>query len=956
MAINREKVLEAAQKYVEKKKYDKAIVEFQKVIQEDPNDARILLKIGDLQSKAFQYAEAIETYERVGSFYAQQGFALKAIAVFKQIKEIIAKHVPNLEERFGHITPKLAELYQQLGLTSDALAALDEVATRFQRQQRDQDAIEVFRQIVELDPTNPLPHLRLAEALSRVKDAEAAVLEFAFAASLLVKLGRRDDAIKVFERLLHHKPDPLNARICAELYLERAQPADGMQALAKLQMSFQANPKDLDTLALLARAFQAIGQAGKGIEVQKEMARLAREQGKTELFGQLIERLLRAAPNDEQVLALAQTGQSQIPPSAPPPPSTEAAVAPPEPYGESAVEELSYVEAEDSTSGHPEPPPPSAPRYEREVPPAVYAASEPTPEPAPPPSDDARDDRASEQEAAQAEGADRAVAAGGGGEEYDNADAGPDLIVDGSEDGVELVEEGQDALVVAEAIKQALIDAATFRRVRLYDKAIDTIREVLEMAPTSIELRQVLRDVLLETREYEQASRQMLALASLHIDVGDVEEAARALYDVISIEPGNRRAEEMLRGLGYDVASSTDVSPALASARAARMTEGPAAQPPYIPAYEGEEGRAEAQDGPLASYELDDTGNRHMRPAPVDATEARAMNAGQAEEEAQDAPLPSFPLEAPESEAEFDLVQPRTGTPDESGGFAAQPEPTKPPPHTELEDALEEVDFYASRGLYEDARAILVEQLELHPNHILLTERMGELETQEQGARGGSGTREVPRGNVDRSFDRSFDIAASLDAIENLDTASELPSGFQDTGKQIDVEEVFAKFKEGVAKQVSADDAQSHYDLGVAYKEMGLLDDAIREFDVAARDPKRECVCRSMIGNLQVERGRLNEAIESYLQGLHAQKRTPDQETVLFYEVGVAYEATKRPKDALLYFQRVMRREPNHRDVQDRVRRLSPPVAKPAPRAAAVGADDEFERAFDEIIGDGKLP
>ena len=41
---------------------------------------------------------------------------------------------------------------------------------------------------------------------------------------------------------------------------------------------------------------------------------------------------------------------------------------------------------------------------------------------------------------------------------------------------------------VAEAIKQALIDAATFRRVRLYDKAVDTIREVLEMAPTSIEL------------------------------------------------------------------------------------------------------------------------------------------------------------------------------------------------------------------------------------------------------------------------------------------------------------------------------------------------------------------------------------------------------------------------------------------------------------------------------------
>ena len=304
MAIDREKVLVAAQKFVEKKKFDKAVLEYQKLIQEDPNDARTLLKIGDLQSKMEAYADAVGTYERVGKFYAQQGFALKAIAVYKQIREIIAKHVPQHEERYGHIAPKLAELYVQLGLTSDALAALDEVATRFQRQGRDPEAIEVFRKIVELDPTNPLPHLRLAEALSRSKDAEGAVTEFAMAASQLVKLGRRDDALKVVERLLHHKQDPVHARIAAELYLARNQPNDGLQALAKLQICFQHNPKDLDTLALLARAFNAIGQAAKGIEVQKEIARIAKEQGKTELFKQVVEKLQRLAPNDEGVRAL----------------------------------------------------------------------------------------------------------------------------------------------------------------------------------------------------------------------------------------------------------------------------------------------------------------------------------------------------------------------------------------------------------------------------------------------------------------------------------------------------------------------------------------------------------------------------------------------------------------------------------------------------------------------------
>jgi len=48
------------------------------------------------------YDGAVATYERVGKQYAQQGFALKAIAVYKQIREIIAKHVPQLEERYAH--------------------------------------------------------------------------------------------------------------------------------------------------------------------------------------------------------------------------------------------------------------------------------------------------------------------------------------------------------------------------------------------------------------------------------------------------------------------------------------------------------------------------------------------------------------------------------------------------------------------------------------------------------------------------------------------------------------------------------------------------------------------------------------------------------------------------------------------------------------------------------------
>jgi tetratricopeptide (TPR) repeat protein len=214
-----------------------------------------------------------------------------------------------------------------------------------------------------------------------------------------------------------------------------------------------------------------------------------------------------------------------------------------------------------------------------------------------------------------------------------------------------------------------------------------------------------------------------------------------------------------------------------------------------------------------------------------------------------------------------------------------------------------------------------------------------------RGVQGGSGARERPQ------EDRSFDIAANIDSLDSIETGAPGQQAFQQESQQINVEEVFAKFKEGVAAQISIEDSESHENLGIAYKEMGLTDDAIREFEVAARDPKRECVCQFNIGMIEMERGHLAEAIDAFLRGLNATEKEPQQETMLCYEIGAAYEAMKMNREALTYFQKTMRRDPAYRDVQERVRRLAKPEPKAAPIKAAVGADDEFDRAFDDLLG-----
>jgi tetratricopeptide (TPR) repeat protein len=842
--IDREKVNQAAQKYVEKKKYDRAIAEYQRIIQEDPNDARTLLKIGDLQARLEAYPEAIATYDRVGQYYSSQGFALKAIAVYKQIRELIKKHAPDLADRYGHIVPKLAEIYSQLGLTSDALAAYDEVATRLQRGGRDREAIDVFRKMVELDQGNPLPHLRLAEACCRVQSLDEAIDLFWRAAELLINLQRRDDAVKVVERILHFRVDPRYARIAAELYIERGTREDGLQALSKLQICFQADPRDLETLALLARAFALIGQDGKALEVQKEMARLAREQGKLDLYKELLQHLRRVAADDEAVKAPASV-RAPAPSSAPP----SSPLSLPD----------SQVEVVESS------PPPS-----RRAP----------------------------------------------------MQSSPDVVVTVDEH-MEAAEEvyGAGSFDARAHARKAIVDADSFRKLRLFPKAIETLHIALEIDPRSLEIRSRLRDILIESGDREGAIAETVNLAALHLDRGEVAQAEPLLREVVTIEPHHAAATAMLEqvraGTAYGGQSQDTTNTKTAPGRPALDTYDPS-EP--LPSYDLEEVGADqalSKDHTTSTT----TGPRLMLVDEPFSSEAH--------------PLPSFPLGE---------VQPV-----DDGDIDVDLDEEAPPPsrisaeQEALEEALEEADFFAARGLYEDARAILTDQLSKTPNHRLVIERLREVE-ESLAASGSSQT-------IERSMLARGNAAAEREDLMDQELPPESVGDVTSSMVHVDVDQVFMKFKAGVRAQVAEADSATHYDLGVAYKEMGLLGEAIAEFEAAARDPHRECMCYAMMGLIYLEQNDLERSAESYIKALAAQSKTVEQEMSLYYDLGIVYEMKGAKKEALYYFQKIARRDPGYRDIADRIDTLSgaePP--KPAQAARAVNDDDDFERAFDDLF------
>jgi tetratricopeptide (TPR) repeat protein len=215
-----------------------------------------------------------------------------------------------------------------------------------------------------------------------------------------------------------------------------------------------------------------------------------------------------------------------------------------------------------------------------------------------------------------------------------------------------------------------------------------------------------------------------------------------------------------------------------------------------------------------------------------------------------------------------------------------------------LDEELEEVEFFILQGLMEEARNMLMELSQSFPGNPLILEKFAEIDGSIESGR-----------LVDNSFDLSAQIPNELQHDADRSTKAE----------DEPVKDVFEQFKQGVAEQVDVGDADTHYDLGVAYKEMGLIEDAVAEFELARENPEREALAQTMIGHCYVQAGQQTEAINAYKRGLYAFRKSQNEELELYYSLGSTYLALSDPREALYYFQKVVKREPNFRDVQSRI-------------------------------------
>ena len=296
MAGKKDKFIAAAQKHLGKGNLEKAIQEYEFALAEDAGDMRLRHKMAELYARAGDLPKALQQFQAVADDHEKHGFLPRAQAIIKQMLKLDSLNV--------ELLMKLGEMQHETGLFGDAKQHF-EMASRAAESKGDLgQQLRVYQRLVELYPQATEHRLRLAEFNETHGDAANAAEIYRGLVPDLRTNRELDELQKVLERLATLEPNDLDAqKEVARLMLERG---DAKRALSHLQVSFKANPQDIETLEMMGEAFTKTGKTEKAADAYREMARVAEQNG-------------ALAMRDKAVAQLQELEGPAEPPQDPPP-------------------------------------------------------------------------------------------------------------------------------------------------------------------------------------------------------------------------------------------------------------------------------------------------------------------------------------------------------------------------------------------------------------------------------------------------------------------------------------------------------------------------------------------------------------------------------------------------------------------------------------------------------------
>jgi pilus assembly protein FimV len=913
-------------------RFDKAIEFLKQIVQENPRDWNNVNKIGDLYIKLNNPKAANDQYVKVARYYGEDGFYLKAIAVWKKV----LKNDPSMLEA----NRELGDLYARQGLMAEAKQTLNLVVDEYIKRSKKRDAGEVLRRLAEVDPSDMKVRIRLADFYAWEGNPEKGAAEYAAIADDLVKKGHLAEALQLVDKALRSGPRgprllSTAAQIClvqkdfarAIEHLEearRAAPADREVALRLaeaclgskrpddarrvLEGLLERDPQDQEARQALGQVYLAEGRFDEAFDhIQPAVDKLV-ERRQIDRAAGLLQQVVQRNPSHMRSLAklvelyrqsrndtlVAQTYSSMVEAYLAEGGLDQAAsilemLVQLEPHNEQHRTKLRWLRDQQGRGGF---------ELDLDRPPVL-----PAPVTAAPPARPSRP-------------------------------AGLELSGPLSADDQEFIGEH-------------LAEGRVFRKYGLGEKARDQFEAILGRFPDNLEALQELVDLHREKGDSEAAAQRLRVMAEVHRLKGNPDLAARIEADAEALAP----AAPAVEAPAPSAAPRLAVPPADAAADAA--VEITVEEPAH-----DEEGLLEefaeietAAPEPPAAFDESDLGpagggdiGSHF----IDEEEAPVADAG-------------FDLE----EAPSELAPP---PPVVTTGLVAQGAPAGDlsgdvPP--DLRRSLDEIEKYVSMGFVEDARGVLEEVGSRFASHPALVRRLADLGLAVEAAPPGFSAEDLLLADAPESEPAEeplqlgpdfleFTPATALPAPEappsapeplpepgpaggdGFDLASELGDLFgaqpavaaeapAATGTDLgdaSLSDIFREFQKGVDKQLGKEDYETRYNLGIAYKEMGLVDEAIAEFQLAAKDEGRLLECASMLGICFVEKGMPKLAVKWFEKGLSAPGRTEDEYKGIRYDLADAREQAEEHGVALALFEEVFGQDASFRDVGQRIERL----------------------------------
>lgn len=203
MASKKDATIARAHEYAAAGQFAKAVATWRELLDGSPTDANVYNTIGDLCLKNKMTADAVEAYSKAARFFLQEGFHLKAIALYKKILK--------LNPDRADICTMLGDLNVVRGLMNNAIADYLAGAKVYIQKSHNTNALTLFRKILKVDPRNMDIRLRVAELCRKEKLTDGAIAAYLTVGEEYQRIGRTNEARALYEQILTLSPSHTEA-------------------------------------------------------------------------------------------------------------------------------------------------------------------------------------------------------------------------------------------------------------------------------------------------------------------------------------------------------------------------------------------------------------------------------------------------------------------------------------------------------------------------------------------------------------------------------------------------------------------------------------------------------------------------------------------------------------------------------------------------------------------------